>query len=744
MRRSGDPVLTAGVFVATVLLQLPFFDRWLGLLDEGYVLSIADDLQHGLVPYRDVTIDAPLPAAFYVLAGWFRLVGTSVLAARWLAVLWFAVFVTVIFRLARATLPVRSALGLVVALLAYRVLAFPHWQTFSYSPVAATLATLAALVLAGGAAQPGLGRTFVAGLFAGVAITAKQDYGVCLTGAFGLYLLALPWLQGSRRPDVKAMFARPIVFACGAVAVVVPLLGYLATQGAFGALVDQCIRFPFTAISKAQYPSLPSAWPLFAQDPALRARSGEYLPSIVATLWWGACDGCVVEHLSLGRLWTGTFVWDLGLKIFFLSPFAIAALAAAIWIARAVRERRHGIAADTAQRLLVLACAGGFLLAFNKPRDWVHLMMVYPPQLLLAAVLLHDLHARLPRVVALGLRVGCALLVGSAVAVAAALATDLRRTVSYPLPQPRAGVFADPKNGPVVAAALAWVDAQAPAGEPLLVLPTHPMLGFLSGRPTPGGYHVIWPFQGPARDARIIASLAARPATRALYSVSQWPHLGRFEDNAPQLFDAVVAGYEVEQVFSEERFGPVVLGLRQRRQITGAIGLRSLAPAVEGGAWQTWPFDEVVTHPVGRLAEPAVVRIAVRVPDDHPILRLAMGVNPEHWLDPAGGDITWVAALERDGTSRELLRRTLDPRARVDQRRWFPLDLDLTPERGREVVLALTMASEQSLPMGVAGWRAPLFLSLPPPNPDGTQVRPRGIPPATPDAPGGTGGSRAD
>jgi len=103
------------------LVQLPLFDRWLGLLDEGYLLAPAEEINRGKVPYRDFYVDNPLPAAFYVVAAWFRLVGPSVHSARLLAVGLFTAFTVLLFRAARVLVPRSFALGLAVLMCCYRV-----------------------------------------------------------------------------------------------------------------------------------------------------------------------------------------------------------------------------------------------------------------------------------------------------------------------------------------------------------------------------------------------------------------------------------------------------------------------------------------------------------------------------------------------------------------------------------------------------------------------------------------------
>ena len=166
--------LSLGVFVAAVIFQLPILDRWMALLDEGYVLAIAEDINRGRVLYRDVTIDAPFPLAFYLLAGWLQLLGSSVLASRWLAAIGFGVFATAMFRVSRLVLPRGWALGLFALLLCYRVWAFPHWQVYSYTTTSllGILAAVHCLLRFFDARRPAW--LVAAGLFFGFSVYCKQ------------------------------------------------------------------------------------------------------------------------------------------------------------------------------------------------------------------------------------------------------------------------------------------------------------------------------------------------------------------------------------------------------------------------------------------------------------------------------------------------------------------------------------------------------------------------------------------
>src|SRR6266581_9620310 len=88
---------TTEIYTLSLHDALPIHDRWLGLLDEGYVLAIADEVNRGRALYRDIWIDNPFPGAFTLLALWFRLAGTSIASSRLLTLGGFAVYASALF-----------------------------------------------------------------------------------------------------------------------------------------------------------------------------------------------------------------------------------------------------------------------------------------------------------------------------------------------------------------------------------------------------------------------------------------------------------------------------------------------------------------------------------------------------------------------------------------------------------------------------------------------------------------------
>lgn len=720
VRGAPEPIervdLLVGLAVAAVAIafQWPIHDRWLALQDEGYILGIADDLSRGKVLYRDVTSDAPFPGAFYLLSWWFQITGPSIESSRILAVGGFALYTSAIYRISRELLSRRWCWGVVVALLCYRVWAFPHWHIYSYSLVSALFVTVAVALGCEYRRSRALPYLVLAGLCCGVGIMSKQNYGLAVTGALGLALLIFPWLDPKRPPGFVRTLIPGATVGLSCLVVIVPAFAWLALQGALADMYEQTWVFPFTLMSRLSFTELPDLWPLLGQDASLRAEIGSYFPAILATLWWYPCPGCFVSDMSRGPLWQTTAFWDISLKLTYWAPLLAYFAAGALWGARIVQARLRGDDPEESERrLLMLAFAGGFLIAFNKPRDWVHLMMVYPPCLALGAVLLRDAMSALPRPARLATgAVATAGVIGT-LALSILLMIDLRRRVDWPLEMPRGGVYADPQNGPILDEAVAYLEANATPDTPVPSWPVQPMISFLAGRTTAGGYHVIWPSQSESRDAKIIDDFEQQRISHVIYSISQFQHLGTFRANAPELYDYLVENFEVDRVFSKEPNGPIVLGLRREPPSSADAGIplkEQLREASSGASWQRWPFEEVLTHRIGETVYAPVV-----VPAGHPHLTLGYGVNADRWLGLKGGPFTFRVEVESTENAERsvVLKEVLDPAVNVADRGWRDATVDLGAFAGQPVVLLLSVRSErpEPFPDDVVGWRAPTFVA---------------------------------
>jgi hypothetical protein len=439
------------------------------------------------------------------------------------------------------------------------------------------------------------------------------------------------------------------------------------------------------------YVQLPPLRPLLHQDKLLRDGIGSYLPAILQTLRW--------ESIAASPAYRSGVGWDLALKVLFHAPYVVWWTAAAWWVLGLLLRRRHldGV------RLLVLAYAGGFLLAFSTPRDWVHLMMIYPSTMLLACVLASGAAAALPRVARIGLAVPVAAGAVVLAVYSAGLARDLRAGFQWPVAGARAGVYTDATHGPIVETVLRRL-AELPPGVPVPVYPMLPMLGFLAGRPTVGGYHVIWPFQPAERDQHIIDGLDAQQVPVVVYSLSQYAHLGSFRQNAPRLFDYLVDHYELTETFTHERFGPLLVALARDDAAPDAIlpALVAQLPGDGAAAAAVWPFARVLAVRTGTADAPVGASFAVDVPVGATRLDFAYGLDPERWLTLLDGPFEFEVSV--DGMPR--FQASLDPVHVLADRRWARGSIEVADVAGRSVRLGFSVRGPASLARDpdLAGW----------------------------------------
>src|SRR6185369_9169611 len=222
-------------------------------------------------------------------------------------------------------------------------------------------------------ARGGTARFALAGAVGGVAMLAKQDAGAAATAALGIAVLLAP------SPTHRARVARVVAFGAGASAVVGAVLGAFVMAGLGGDLWRESVLGPLYGATTFDYPARPPLWPL--GGPQFRAKAFTYLPSILVDVRW--------RELIASRLWLETSVIDAAVTLVYHLPWLLLVVAAPA----ALRDLRA--ARSPARPMLVLWCGNlGALLAFSRPHDWVHLLVLYPPTVLLLAALLARIAAR--------------------------------------------------------------------------------------------------------------------------------------------------------------------------------------------------------------------------------------------------------------------------------------------------------------------------------------------------------------
>ena len=712
-RAPGWPAVLAVAAVA-LAAQLPIYDRWVSFMDEGHILAFADILAKGGELYRDATL-YPLPGAFYLLAGAFRTFGTSILVARGVVVVEFALFVAALFVLLRRLVSPRLALVGVALLLVYRIWAFPHWQMYSYSSTALCLIAVALVLCARFLTGGGTPWLAAAGVAAGLGLLCKQDYGVAMLLALNVVVLVAARTAGrSWWSSLLALDGPPLVLGTA-------LVLHYARQGLLLEMLRQTVVGHVVGLATFDYPSFPPLWPLLRQDPVLRDTYGHvvWVPPIIYTVDW--------EPARASWLYRETALWDTALKLFFYGPYLlVAAGVVRLWSMRAaLRDRARRDRALVELAVLAVALAALLVISVNKPRDYVHMAILYWPFLVLL-VAYGEALGRRARV--LGALVAIAALVVAVpfVRYTARLARGLAVQHQTPLAAARGGIRVKPAEARVLDDAVAWMQATADPSESVAVLPYFPVLSFLADRRGPHrSSYVVWPVPDhPDRDRQIIAAMEAERTPAVLYSVTQWPQFPRFEQYAKPIVDYLVERFETERVFSPDPWGYILLGLRRRTAppagqllpvesgrvvVVGPDGARRPA-APETFAIARWPFRDVmaIQPQAGGGRRELVVPLAVP-PGSR--LTTAAGVHPARWVGfPA---LTVTFRVHVDGET--VAERTLDPQRNVADRGWIPIDVPLERFAGRTVELGFSTAAErpeaEALEMG--GFALPRLVTQP-------------------------------
>jgi len=686
----------AAVAAVALAFQLPVFARWVSLLDEGAIAQIGDQVAHGGVPYRDA-VHVAFPGVFY-LAGWlYRLFGASFLVGRCVMLATFTALVVLVYLLARTVAGRTTAVGAALATVAYRLWAFPHWQMLSYTTIAILLLTLAVAVLARdvGRGEPGLAGPAAAGVLAGLAAVFKQDCSGFVAVGLGLFLLAGP----------RRRLARAAAFGAAAAVPVAVVLVAFRRMGLLAEMLRQTVVFPLVGLPAWEalhpgephpYIGFPSFWPPFARDDAIR-KDGffSYFPSLLLDLRWKD----VFNH----PLFRETPLPEAFVRAVYLLPYAVVLALAG----HALATRRREPAPAGRRLALLLVFAAALILSFNRPRDWIHLMVLYPPTLVLLAPLAERLAG--PGGVRRRLVLGAgALAVGLALGASGRLMLAARRAYATPIASPRAGVLADADAAAALDGVLAAV--ATPPGEPpapLAALPYYPAINFLAGRPLATRFFTLLPLEEfPDRQEQVLAELGRDPRTQIVYGLQHLTYIPRPTAFAPRLFAALVDAWELGPVFSGTRFDGRVFSLLVPRRPVDETVLVDLAAVPPEGAPATrgmWPFERPVLSVVPAIT-PATARLAWTV--DAPAgarLRFGVAMNPDEWTHFLPSELRFTARID----DRVVFAQALDPRRRFEDRRWVWADVPLGPAGRHAIVFEVGAENEYGAVANLAGWARP-------------------------------------
>ncbi len=706
----------AGVFG----FQLTFFDRWFSFMDEGHLLQYADLIANGGELYRDATV-YPLPGAFWLLAAAFRIFEPTILLARWIVVIEYTLFTLLVLAWLRRLVSTPWLVIAYGALLLYRIWSFPHWHMYSYSTTALLL-LLAALLLLLRFFESGQRRWLaLSGLAFGLGVLCKQDYGAAALLAVGVALPVYARTAGRREgllPLLGAFFAPAALVGAAA--------GFHFWRvGLIGDVLQLTVLNHFVGIANYAYPAFPDLFPLFGQDPALRDVAGraQYMPALLFTADWQAMrESWLYQHTAL---------YDFAMKLYYYGPYALVFAGGVRLLRRraALGEpaRRAGFLAELL--LVAFAAALVLLVTLNRPQDYVHLVVLYWPLIALGLVLASGALAGRPRLAAI---TAIAIFLPAAVFVLYSVRLVERFTTLYsaPIDNARAGVRVLPVEARLLENVVAYVHANSEPGEAIAVMPYYPIVHFLAERPAPHrSTYIVWPFpELPDRDLQIIAAMREQKTRLVVYNFTQFAVFPVMEGYAPELFEFLVENYELERVFSYDKWGYMLGGLRRTPQLPEGRALladgadklavviaspteppRPISPGERAGVVveQAWPFRPTLALRPSARGERTLATLPLDVPSGAR-LRTAVGVNPQLWYFAPIGVSFELAVV--DGARREVVyERRLAPTTRFGDRNWFEVDVPLAAWAGRHVRLELSTAVDA--PEGerllMAGWAEP-------------------------------------
>jgi hypothetical protein len=709
--RLGRLAVFAAVAAATLCVQLPFFDRWFSGMDEGHILLFSEIAAEGGTLYRDATF-YPLPGAFYLLAGLFRLFEPSILVARWAVSVEFALFTAVIFDLMRRAVSLRFAVWIVPLLWAYRVWAFPHWQMYNYSTTALLLYAVSLRLLLAHLETPRRWLLAAAGLVFGIGVFCKQDYGaaVLLASVVTLAVAARTRRDPAHTPGFARSLATFLLPAAG-----VGLLAglHFLERGVLPDVIRFCVTNHFTGMSDFEYPSFPSLWPLFSPDPKLRSVIGNssHFPAIVRVVDY-------TTYIKDSDWFRNTPVFELYVKGLIYGPWLVIA-AGALRLRRTRARLREPAARGPALAELVLwsvAAALMLLVHVVKPQDTTHLFVLTWPFFCLALVYAAALARARPR---LALAAGALLLPLALVTFAytARLAWLLRDRFPDEIQTPRGhGIYVRETEAKLLGELVELAQAETRPDQTLAVFPYYPMLNFLADRRGPhrAGY-ILWPYPEIAdRDLLVARALEQQNTPLVILHNRQIRQLGRAERYAPLLYAYLINRYTTFRLFDAENAQNAYVAMRRnpgepgrplfkgladtRLRIEHTGSTRELNPierdALSGIA--TWYFRRTVA--LRPTSDGRSVLSVPFQPQPGERLRTAVGVHPDLWYRPPASQVSFRIEVVCGPERKQVYERTLDPR-RAEDRQWFEVDLPLDEWVDRKDAV-LELSTEASTPDG--------------------------------------------
>ena len=458
--------------------------RGIVLTDEGYLLAQVVDMLEGKILYRDMDAFVS-PGIWFLLAGLFQLVEPSVLSSRILAFVGYLGTLLVSHRIVSLSAGPVWGWATVGSLMVFTVWAFPAWTLVFYSPFAIFFALWALERLLVWRESRRSRDLVICGVLLGLSVLCKQNYGAfAITGS----VVALVGIRSESRERIGALFrglaSDGALLSIGGAAILLPTVGYFAYHGALWSLFDSLVVHPFVFMGHQDivYPPLSMFW---AGAPFVGSNG----------LTYGAYSYTQAPNpfLAIGRLvgWTtlGEILSRLHLLLFWLP---LPGLVVGAWYALRPSEKRGPVDGSL---IAVLGVAAFLFLGVFPRADFNHLINVYQPILVAAAILLQRVFEGSKRLRSIpmlsGAAIGGVLLFGFVVTAAGWYGYTLR-LMSAPLESPRGGVLLTSIDAAMIDRQVEVIRDLTSPDEYVLTVPALAMFNFLAERDMPGRYYNLY------------------------------------------------------------------------------------------------------------------------------------------------------------------------------------------------------------------------------------------------------------
>ncbi len=676
-------ILRAAVVLAVVAFAIPLLRRSIVLGDEGYILMQSWDLLSGKLLYRDMDAFVT-PGIWLVLAATFSLFEPSVIASRIPAGLALLGCYFAGYRISERLAGPRAGLATVALLAVTTVWAFPAWTFAFYSPFAVTFALLALERLLAWRDRRRGGALFACGLWVGLSILFKQNYGVfALLGLIaGLVAIRVEARQAGKDEAREGAAVRDLgLLAAGVAAAGAPVFVWIAATGALPAAWQSLVVHPFEFGTRHGIPYL-SPWAMLR--PAL-------LRSFEEMFTYGAQPLYRVPPPTVWLFWIG-LAERLHVLVYWAPPWIGGVL---LYLGLGGRER--GVDAGL---LSLLAVSAGIFLGVFPRADFNHLVNVYQPVVVAGVVAAAALWRRRREPPTLLARVGwgaLATVVAAYAAVALYWYVALIIHLDTEVALERAGVLARPEQAQRLHYQVRTIQSETGPDEALLTLPDLSMLNFLADRPVVSAYYNLYDHH-IAHDGGATVARGSRERAGAL-AVTRFDDFFSdrrgLRDYAPALVAHLRTDWEMKWRVGRDDF----VHLRRREAAGAGQEGESILPHCEVS-----PLAKVRDHllysalyhdPGGVPApKPAVVESSCRLAVPSGGARLELRIDTRAPRTAAPDTTLEAEILVVDGASRSrVVRRVFEvkPEPGFPRREAFaePTRVDLSPWAGREIELVL-------------------------------------------------------